>query len=170
MAEKLQQLLQKQWGATATVFFLCPSALPTTQLAEDAVSLCLSCPTVKCHVSAWTADKRELQLSYQTLQWNEVQAHVHFCWHSYEKNQKSRHSMLSQQQPHLLPRYPAAACLLIISFKDYEPKLELLSYSPRQVSMRKLLQLQLLPPSRNQNIVQKLFFISKGERKCNYIE
>lgn len=151
-------------------FFSLPLCPPTTQLAEDAMSLCLSCPTVKCHVSAWTADKRELQLSYQTLQWNEVQAHVRFCWHSYEKNQKSRHSMLSQQQPHLLPRYPAAACLLIISFKDYEPKLELLSYSPRQVSMRKLLQLQLLPPSRNQNIVQKLFFISKGERKCNYIE
>lgn len=78
--------------------------------------------------------------------------------------------MLFQQQSHLLPTYPAAACLLIISFKGYEPKLELLSYSPQQVSMRKSLQLQLLQPSKNRNIVQKLFFILKGETKCNYIE
>lgn len=96
---------------------------------------------------------------------NGVQAHLHFCWHSHEKNQKSWRSMLFQQQPHLLPRHPAAACLLIISFKGYEPKLELLSYSPWQVSMRKLLQLQLLQPSRNQNIVQKPFFHFKRRNK-----
>lgn len=57
MAEELQQLLQKQRGATATAFFLCPSALPTAQLAEDAMSLCLSYCPVKCHVSAGIADR-----------------------------------------------------------------------------------------------------------------
>lgn len=41
----------------------------------------------------------------------------------------------------------AAVCLVIISCKGYEPKLQLLSYSLQWVSMCKLLQVKPLQPS-----------------------
>lgn len=75
-----------------------------------------------------------------------------------------------QQQPHQLPRSPAcaAACLVIISCKGYEPKLELLAYSPQWVSMCKLLQVKPLSQAQNENrtLSKSSFSFEKEKQKA----